>query len=183
MMSSWPRFGPKSLPAAIGTLIALGAAGKVTAQEFCVACEGPTAIYRCVLEGIGPAQTQPLKIVCVSTMAREFGHATCSVRGGTVLDCNGPIKRVNAQGKAPLGPDGNPQQTTVLPDAPKVAPQPENEPPKTVEEMARRMNKSTGETAKKTGNAVGDAFKKTGDAIGGAMQKTWTCMTSLFKAC
>ena len=159
------------------------AAAPSHAQEFCVSCEGPSAVYRCVLEGIGPAQAQPLKVVCVTTLAREFNHASCSVRGGTVFDCNGAIKRVNAQGMAPAGPDGTVPNPVVVAEPPKVPPTPDNEPPKTVEELAKRMGKSTSESAKKTGSAVGEAFKKTGDAIGGAVTKTWTCVTTLFKSC
>ena len=148
-----------------------------------MSCEGPSAVYRCVLEGIGPEQAQPLKVVCVSTLARTYNHATCSVKGGTVFDCNGPVKHINAQGKVPAASDGSKPDPVVLADPPKEPVTPDNEPPKTVEEMAKRMNKSTSEGVKKTGTAVGDAFKKTGDAIGGAMQKTWTCMTTLFKTC
>lgn len=174
----------KSIPLLSGAVVSmLGAATPAHAQEFCVTCEGPSAIYRCVLEGAGPAQAQPLKVVCVTTLAREFNHASCSVRGGTVFDCNGAVKRVNAQGTAPLGPDGKPPDPVVVAGPPAVSPSPDSEPPKTVEELAKRMGKSTSENAKKTGGAVGEAFKKTGDAIGGAVTKTWTCVTTLFKSC
>ena len=163
------------------------------AQEFCVSCEGPNAVYRCVLEGIGPEQAQPLKVVCVSTLARTYNHATCTVRSGTVFDCNGPLKRINAQGKVPAAADGSKPDPVVVAEPPKPV-TPSNEPPQTVEELAKRMNQSTGESLKKTGSAVGegvkktgsvigDVVKKTGDAIGGAVQKTWTCMTTLFKTC
>ena len=184
----------RPIPILLGAFVLLaGATRAVQAQEFCVACEGPTAVYRCVIEGVGPAQTQPLKVVCITTLAREFKHASCSVRGGTVFDCNAPIKRINAQGMAPLGPDGTLPPPVVM-EPLNVAPTPDNEPPKTVEEWAKRMGKSTSESAKqtgaavddavkKTGSGVGNAFKKTGDAIGGAVSKTWTCVTTLFKSC
>ena len=159
-----------------------GSITSLQAQEFCVACEGPNAVYRCVLEGIGPAQAQPLKVVCVTTIARELGHASCSVKGGTVLDCNGPIKRVLAQGKAATGADGKLPEPTIVAAPAKPLPDPNAE-PTTLEEVARRMGKSTTDGAKDTGAAVGNAVKKTGDAIGGAVQKTWTCVTTLFKAC
>ena len=167
---------------AVGLMALAFSTGPAQAQEFCVSCEGPAALYRCVLEGIGPEQADPLKVVCVTTLARTYNHATCSVRGGTVLDCNGAIKRINAQGKVPAGPDGRRPDPVVVAEPPKPV-TPDNEPPQTVEELAKRMNKSTSEGVKKTGGAVGDAFKKTGDAIGGAVQKTWTCMTTLFKTC
>ena len=192
MMIVW-RLHPLLHPLSSAFIVAAGTATSVSAQEFCVACEGPAAVYRCVLEGIGPAQAQPLKVVCITTLAREFKHASCSVRGGTVFDCNGAIKRVNAQGFAPVRPDGTPLPPAVIAE-PQKAPLTDSEPPKTVEELAKRVGKSTSESAKqtgiavdaavkKTGSAVGDAFKKTGDAIGGAATKTWTCLTTLFKSC
>ncbi len=170
--------------ALLGASLAAGTylSTQAQAQEFCVACEGPAAVYRCVLEGIGPAQAQPLKVVCVTTIAKELGHASCSVKGGTVLDCNGPIKRVQAQGRALPGPDGALPEPTIVAAPLKPVPDPTSE-PKTLEEVARRMGKSTSDGAKDTGAAVGNAVKKTGDAIGGAVQKTWTCVTTLFKAC
>ena len=178
----FPRHELAAPLAAVGLMVLAGSAGQVLAQEFCVSCEGPAALYRCVLEGIGPEQAQPLKVVCVTTLARTYNHATCSVRGGTVLDCNGAIKRINAQGKVPAGADGLTPDPVVIAEPPKPV-TPDSEPPKTVEELAKRMNKSASEGVQKTGSAVGNAFKKTGDAIGGAVQKTWTCMTTLFKTC
>lgn len=165
-----------------GSLLLAGSATLAQSQEFCVVCEGPAAVYRCVLEGIGPAQAQPLKVVCITTIARELGHASCGVKGGTVMDCNGAVKRVQAQGKALPGPDGTLPEPTIMAAPAKPVPSPDSE-PKTMEEVARRVSKSTADGAKDTGAAVGNAVKKTGDAIGGAVQKTWNCVTTLFKAC
>ena len=62
----FPRHELAAPLAAVGLMVLAGSAGQVLAQEFCVSCEGPAALYRCVLEGIGPEQAQPLKVVCVT---------------------------------------------------------------------------------------------------------------------
>ena len=68
--------------------------GQAEAQEFCVACTEPTAVYRCVIEGARPGGGQPLQVLCVTIMAKEGKHATCGIKRGTVFDCDGPVKRV-----------------------------------------------------------------------------------------
>src|SRR5215468_10094561 len=82
------RFGP-----GVGLLIALGT-GSAEGQEFCVACSDPPGIYRCVIDGAQPRGGQSLQMLCVTAMAKEGGHATCSVKRGTVFDCDGAVKRV-----------------------------------------------------------------------------------------
>src|SRR5262245_53313675 len=82
----------------IGLLVALLGCGfavsRAAGQEYCVACAEPKAVYRCVIEGARPGGQQPLQLLCTVTMAKEGGHASCSVRGGTVFECDGPIRRV-----------------------------------------------------------------------------------------
>ena len=53
----------------------LGAAA--TAQEYCVVCSEPTALYRCVIDGAQPQGGQPLQMLCVTAMAKagEIGRA------------------------------------------------------------------------------------------------------------
>src|SRR5215470_11276161 len=77
------RFGP-----GLAFLLAL-AAGSAEGQEFCVACSDPPGIYRCVIDGAQPRGGQSLQMLCVTAMAKEGGHATCSVKRGTVFDCGG----------------------------------------------------------------------------------------------
>src|SRR5215470_19857168 len=82
------RFGP-----GLAFLLAL-AAGSAEGQEFCVACSDPPGIYRCVIDGAQPRGGQSLQMLCVTAMAKEGGHATCSVKRGTVFECDGAVKRI-----------------------------------------------------------------------------------------
>jgi hypothetical protein len=67
--------------------IAVGAlAGRAEAQEYCVACTEPSAVYRCVIDGARPGGGQSLQMLCVTSMAKE-GHATCgTARDGVHCD-------------------------------------------------------------------------------------------------
>jgi hypothetical protein len=150
---------------------ALASRTAAEAQEFCVACTEPTAVYRCVIDGARPGGGQSLQMLCVTTMAREGKHATCGIKRGTVFDCDGPVKRVPWSGtELPVETPG----TATAADKPEPDP---NEPPRTIVEMVKRANdKTAGETAK-------DPIKSTGEAIGDATKKSWNCLTSLFKDC
>ena len=68
--------------------------GQAEAQEYCVSCSEPNALYRCVIEGAQPRGGQSLQMLCVTTMAKDGGHATCGVKRGTVFECDGAVKRV-----------------------------------------------------------------------------------------
>jgi hypothetical protein len=131
----------------------------VSAQEFCVACSGPTAVYRCVIGDARQAQGQPLQQFCTSTLTRQGGHAECGIRKGTVFDCDGPIKRI---GEAPPARDkGNqPSKTSAEPEKPNVA------------DGMRDLSRDTGKQ-----------MEKTGEAAKGAAKSMWNCVTSLFKSC
>jgi hypothetical protein len=172
--------------AVLGVLAGLGV-GWAEAQEYCVACSGPNALYRCVIEGAQPRGGQSLQMLCVTTMAKEGGHATCSVKRGTVFECEGAVKRVpwaalktpqesdatqpqpGAIQVAPTpGPTASPAHTPA-PAAPVPAPE---APPQTLLELAKRTNDKTAEQIKKAGETVMDATKK-----------TWDCMTSFFTRC
>lgn len=169
--------------------LAASAAAPVAAQEYCIACTGPGAVYRCVIDRAEPSGVR-LKALCTGMLARQGGHATCAVRSGTVFDCDGPVRRIDARaaatildGAVPLppkaekaGPAGlkpalpNAEPTGRQPADP--ASRPADAPPRTVEEAAREMTKSSGE-----------AWQKAGDAIGSSTRKAWSCVTSLFKSC
>lgn len=179
----WPQVSSCAL---VFGFAAMGAA-PAAAQEYCVACTGPGAVYRCVIDQAAPSGA-PFKALCTGTLARQGGHATCTVRSGTVFDCDGPVRRVDAKsailgGATPtppivekVGPPGNkPGLPNAEPNARHQAdPQskPANAPPRTVEEAARDMTKSSGE-----------ALQKAGDAISGSTRKAWSCVTTLFKSC
>ena len=149
-------------------LVTVGMAGRVGAQEYCVACEGPPAIYRCIIENARPGGV-PLQTFCINSMTKLGSHARCGVKGGTVFDCDGQVKRVpwSAQGEAQKAPNPPPQV--------KAGADPQ-QPPQTVEEMARRAKETPNEGAKEKSRTLGEN-------IGDATKKTWRCVTSLFSRC
>ena len=137
------------------------------AQEYCVACSEPSAVYRCVIDNAQPGGAQPLQVLCVTALTKAGGHAQCALKRGTVFDCNGPVKRVpwTATGidtPAPLPAPKPPQEVASDP----------KEPPKTVQELADRANKQTTEDVKKAGETFKDNAKK-----------TFECVASLFSKC
>ena len=95
---------------------ALGAAA--AAQEYCVVCSEPSALYRCVIDGAQPQGGQPLQMLCVTAMAKAGGHGTCTVKRGTVFDCDGPVKRVPWAASNASAPKPQPQPSP--PAAPAV---------------------------------------------------------------
>ena len=129
--------------------------GAASAQEFCVACNGPPAVYRCVIGDARQAQGQPLQQFCTTTLAKEGAHAECGIRKGTVFDCDGPIKRI---GVAP----NQGQQKAAEPD----------KKPETVTEAVRDLSRASGKQ-----------IEKTGEAASGTAKSMWKCVTSLFKSC
>lgn len=165
----------------IGLILGTTAAALVAraeAQEFCVSCTGPNALYRCVIEGAKPGGAQPLQVLCVTTIAKDGGHAACSVRGGTVFDCNGQVKRLSWAAINEASRQA-PQESAAQP-----APQPQTKPaeqgpPQTVLDMAKRANEQSGEQWKKAGETVKEQTKSFGDAT----KKTWDCVASFFTKC
>ena len=49
------------------------------AQEYCVACTGPDALYRCVIDGARPGVASSFQVLCISALAKEGPHASCAV--------------------------------------------------------------------------------------------------------
>src|SRR5262245_34960619 len=153
--------------------------GQAEAQEYCVSCSEPNALYRCVIEGAQPRGGQSLQMLCVTAMAKDGGHATCSVKRGTVFECDGAVKRVPwAALDAPAQQEGSAPQpwapaTAARPEPaasppPPAAPAPgaasgPEAPPQTVLELAKRTNEKTAEQMKKAGETVKEATKKTWD--------------------
>jgi hypothetical protein len=162
----------------LGLLVTLviGAA-EAEAQEYCVACSEPTGLYRCVIDGAQPRGGQSLQMLCVTAMAKQGGHATCSVKRGTVFDCDGAVKRIpwaaletSPQPQAPEPPAAQPPPTP----APAAAPGPAapGAPPQTMVDLAKQANEKTTAQMKKAGETVKEATKK-----------TWDCVFSLFTHC
>ena len=172
------RFGP-----GLSFLLAL-AVGPAAAQEFCVACSDPPGVYRCVIDGAQPRGGQSLQLLCVTVMAKEGGHATCSVKRGTVFDCDGAVKRVpwtaleaTPRPQTPQSPD-----LPVPPSKPAAAAPPApapDAPPQTMVDLAKQANEKTVEQMKKAGESV----KQAGESVKEATKKTWECVFSLFTRC
>jgi hypothetical protein len=164
--------------ALLGALVALPA-GPAGAQEYCVACSGPNAVYRCVIDGAKPGGPS-LQMLCIATLAKEGGHATCGIKRGTVFECDGPVKRVPWAAldgaPRPNGAQASPP-SALAPQPPRTEPdaaadaEPEGQ-PQTIVDLAKRANEQTVEQMKKAGATVKDATKK-----------TWDCMVSLFTRC
>jgi len=158
----------------IGALAAGGLwAAPAAAQEYCVSCTEPSALYRCVIDGARPGGPS-LQLLCVQAMARDGRHATCGVKRGTVFECDGAVKRVPwSAGAAPPGadPSSPPPQVAAQPppDAPKAGPK---EPPKTMVDLAKQANEN-----------MKESMRTTGENLSNATKKTWECLTSFFKRC
>ena len=146
------------------------------AQEYCVACTEPAAIYRCVIDGARPGATSSLQLNCLSTLAKEGAHATCAVqRGVTVLDCNGPVKHVAIPAAAPAETGA---ATPIAPSAPAKV-EAADGPPTTVAEMLRRAKEKSDRDWEKTSQQI----KSGNDKVGGFFKKSWGCLSSLFSRC
>jgi hypothetical protein len=140
----------------LGAVVA--AASPARAQEYCVACAEPNAVYRCVIENAQPGGTIPLQTLCLTAMSKAGGHASCAIKRGTVFDCAGP--------KPEAAKGGDPK-----------------EPPSTVQEMADRANKKTADDMKKAGDSVKEGAQNVGEGVSKATKKTWECISSLFAKC
>ncbi|MGE3228510.1 MAG: hypothetical protein AB7J30_03645 [Hyphomicrobium sp.] len=184
-------------------------AAEAAAAEYCVTCEGPPALYRCVVDGTedGPGKDPSQSLYCISRMAAKGNHQTCAVSRGAPFPCPGltaligkpsqfptlaappvgaPPTADAAAEAQPAGPPAPPESTAAA--APEV--DGPAKVPRTVEELAGQTFKSSqqgveaaggfiGGTAQKAGEQIGNA----GSAIGSAASKTWTCITSLFSTC
>jgi hypothetical protein len=164
----------------LGGIVALGCLGATIAgaraQEYCVACTEPRAVYRCVIEGARPGGRQPLQMLCLAAMTKEGRHAACSVSAGTVFECDGPVKRVpwaayNVGTKA------------EAPDPAAAAANDPEEPPRTVAEMLARANAKTAEQLRQANENVKSQAQALGRGIDDAGKKTWKCLSSLFTRC
>jgi hypothetical protein len=181
---------------ALLTVLTFALVGPAAAQEYCVACSEPNAVYRCIIDNAKPGGGQPLQMLCINTLAQQGGHATCGIKRGTVFDCNGPVKHI------PWVAVGTPEEARPVQTAPPPPPKPEqsagkepttgfapapgpatkpgpDDPPQTVLELAKRANDQTLEQMKK----AGDTVKKAGETVKDATKKSWDCMVSFFTKC
>jgi hypothetical protein len=170
----------------------MGAAQPLRAQEYCVSCAGPAGLYRCVIDGARPGVTSSLQLLCVERMARDGGHASCSVkRGMTVFDCDAPVKRVaitdadappvNPVTAAPASSSvavGTTVVPPVLQSAPAAGASSKDE-PKTMLEVAKRAKDATDAEFKKAGEQMKSSAEKTNTGF----KNAWRCVTTLFTRC
>jgi hypothetical protein len=173
----------------------LSGAPNAAAQEYCVSCSEPDALYRCIIEGARPASGTPLQMLCVTKMAELGRHGACSINRVTVLECNGRVVRVAMPAPpappapaivAPATPPPPPPTAAIAPAppaplAPAVVPPPEPPPPPPAE--APKSPDTLVGVIKQAGKASKDTLQSTGRAIGDGAKKTWNCVTSLFSRC
>jgi hypothetical protein len=180
-----------------GTCLLVGFAGQAAALEYCVTCEGPPALYRCVIDGTadGPGNDPTASLFCISSMANKGRHETCAVSRGAPFPCPGltaVVKQPAGQHQTTAPPPVEPTPAEALPPPAEKQTEPAQPTPvpRTVEELAGQTVKSSKEGLEKAGEAIGGTAKKAGEhignagsAIGNAASQTWTCITSLFSSC
>lgn len=189
----------------LGPLLLLLAAAPAAGEGYCVACFGPDAVYRCLIDG-RPENAPPdpgLQIQCIKTLAMEGKHARCSVERFSTAGCNGPVRTIAADPAgvppapeampAPKAETGVPRPAGTAPaDPPAEEAETANDagPPRTVEELAKSTAASTkksldgvSETVKDTTKKAGEQIEGAGSALGNAAKKSWNCLTSLFSDC
>jgi hypothetical protein len=174
------------IAAGAGLVLALPSAA--AALEYCVTCEDPPAMYRCVVDGTadGPGKDPTASLHCISEMAKLGKHRTCSVSRGAPFPCPGLTTIVQQPKSLPSTGEAEPPATPMDGPAAQSAPEPHSSPadksakvPRTVEELADQTVKSSKDGLEKAGEQIGNA----GSAIGTAASKTWNCLTSLFTSC
>ncbi|MGE3916901.1 MAG: hypothetical protein AB7F78_14510 [Hyphomicrobiaceae bacterium] len=183
-------------------VMATAAPRTTAAQEFCIACTGPDAVYRCVLDASKPVGLS-LKKVCIGTLARLGAHAECKVRKGTVFDCNGPIRRIDASAAAesllrpagpaalaakPVGPTDGGASGAVSSSVPGAAPTaPRASATAAAPSVAVLRQEDPQATSKAAAPDRGKASAAppvpAESALASTARKTWGCLASLFKHC
>jgi hypothetical protein len=190
---------------ALCTGAALAFAHPAGALEYCVTCEGPPAMYRCVIAGTpdGPGKNDSGSLMCISEMAARGGHEKCAVSRGAPFPCPGLTASIKQPAGMPASPSAaaRPSQEPARVEAP-VSPVPvgPDDPaadtpapakiPRTVEELAKQTVRSSKAGIDKAGEAIGGTAKKAGEqigsagsAIGNAASDTWTCISTFFSNC
>ena len=156
---------------------------RADAQEYCVACSEPNAVYRCIIDGAQPGGMQSLQMFCITAMANDGGHATCSVKLGSVFECIGPIKRISWAARNQ--PERHGSWDVIVQPAPQLetkAPAADT-PPKTMVDFAKQANEKAVQQFKKAGDDVTGTAKTFGQTIANATNKTWQCLASFFTRC
>jgi len=72
---------PRSIGFSFAILMICVFAPNAPAQEYCVTCTGPDALYRCIIGGdVAPAARNDRgQLLCIKELAKSGQHASCSV--------------------------------------------------------------------------------------------------------
>lgn len=76
---------------------AVSAAATAAARgaEFCVTCEGPPAQYACQFDATQASlNDSPLKLLCITELAKSGPHASCSVDRAQTPPCAGQVRHL-----------------------------------------------------------------------------------------
>ena len=144
------------------------------ANNVCVSCDGPSAVYSCSYapdaDGNTPSRSpRSMQFVCIQDVAQRYQHSSCRVNSNQTGACNGLVHMI-PQNAAAAPSSSVPSNETATP-APAAVPKKKRE-PKTVVEMAKRTAESTKKQIKKSARKVSKAAKS-----------TWRCVTTLFSKC
>lgn len=193
-----PEPARRGAAAVMISLLAAASATSASAVEHCVVCAGPDAVYRCQIDTVATGRREAgAQLVCITSLAKEGGHQTCSVRRAASELCQGPLKVVtlpeggsDGEDAAPSVSAGGGPAAAATSAAAEQPTGPSKGAPQTVEalaaESARNSSatlKSAGETVADTAKAAGEQIGKAGSAVAGAAKKTWGCIASLFSDC
>lgn len=173
-----------------GAGLAAGFSSLASAAEYCVTCEGPPGLYRCVIDGTpeGPGQQPGASLHCISQMAKQGRHERCAVSRGSPFPCPGltavvqpparsasppppaehaaPYPEPQPPAAAPMETDAETVTATPAPEETTAAPAPASQVPRTVEELAGQTVRSSKEGLEKAGKAIGGTAKKAGEVVG-----------------
>lgn len=173
------------------------AALPAAAEEQCVTCEEPFAVYRCAFDPQSSlsmtASAAPL--VCAKELAQRGGHARCSIRRNASGPCEGELVVVapSADTQMPVAPPANVVVPGTVPPAigtgqedPKLAPIKPIEPAAAPEDASQDVPskqeeaeaepkgppKTVEELAKRTAKSSKKGLEDAGDAVVGVAKKT-----------
>jgi len=144
------------------------------ADSICVTCDGPPRVYSCSYapdaNGGAPNKGQrALQFACIQDVARQYQHASCSVKRNQLGACNGVVHMMS-QGPVEAPTAAADQAGTTVPTA--VAKGTQSSEPKTVVEMAKRTASDTQKQIDKSARSVSEAARS-----------TWRCVSTLFQKC
>lgn len=182
---------------ALATLALGWAVIPASAGEICVVCSEPAQSYRCGFEGetAAPASGAGFQLACIKELATRGGHKSCSIdRARASGPCDGLLVALPHPGEAAAAATAPavapPPVAAAAPVAAPASIAPKDQPPATVEALAKatvEQSKKDWEkanaTVQETTSEAGQGLKKAGNAVGTAVKKSWDCVVSLFSSC